>query len=250
HEISVTGGQLSFGQNLGPEVTLQVPGGDVYGRAEWRVRLHQRARFIAGLDVAETFVRVNYFGPSVKALDGDPDVFRPLTGQQNLTLDRTIGFFRPAGYVEAILQPTERLQLVPGARADYFGDIERWTFDPRLTARYQVGPTTAIKAGAGLFSQVPDYGEVLPVIGNPHLQAPRAQHYGLGVDQRLGERLTLTLEGFYKRLDRVVVTSPVPGENLNNDGIGRIYGGELSARLQPGRRTTGFVSYTLSRSER
>jgi hypothetical protein len=42
----------------------------------------------------------------------------------------------------------------------------------------------------------------------------------------------------------------VPGENLNNDSIGRIWGGEFSARLQPGRRTTGFVSYTLSRSER
>jgi TonB family protein len=249
-EVTVTGGQLSFGQNLGPEVTLQVPGADIYGRAEWRVGLGQRARLIAGLDVAETFAKVTYFGPSVKTLDGDPSVFGPLTGAQDLALDRTLGFFRPAGYVEAILQPTDRLQLVPGARVDYFGDIGRWTFDPRLTGRYQIAPTTALKAGAGLFSQVPDYAQVLPVIGNPHLQAPRAQHYSLGVDQRVGERLTLTLEGFYKRLDRVVVDSPVPGENLNNDGIGRIYGGELSARLQPGRRTTGFVSYTLSRSER
>ena len=42
----------------------------------------------------------------------------------------------------------------------------------------------------------------------------------------------------------------MPGENLNNDGIGRIYGAEFSARLRPSAKTTGFVSYTLSRSER
>ena len=45
-----------------------------------------------------------------------------------------------------------------------------------------------------------------------------------------------------------MVSSPVPGENLNNDGIGRIYGGEVSARLNPSRRTTGFLSYTAARA--
>jgi len=251
HEINLTGGYLAFIQNLGPDLVFQVPGYDAYARAEWRARLSERVRLIAGLDLADARVAVKYNGPAVRQLDGDPSVFGPLTGAQYLALDRgSVDFFRPAAYLEAIVQPTDRLQVVPGARVDYFGDIQLWAFDPRLTARYQLGPTTALKAGAGLFSQVPDYGEVLPVIGNPHLQAPRAQHYSVGVDQRVGERLMLTLEGFYKRLDRVVTDSPVPGENLNNDGIGRIWGGEFSARLQPGRRTTGFVSYTLSRSER
>ena len=65
-----------------------------------------------------------------------------------------------------------------------------------------------------------------------------------------GERLKLTLEGFYKRLSLLTVNSPVPGENLNNDGIGRIYGAEASARLRPTEKSSGFLSYTLSRSER
>jgi hypothetical protein len=42
----------------------------------------------------------------------------------------------------------------------------------------------------------------------------------------------------------------VPGENLDNDGIGRIYGAEASARLRPTAKSSGFLSYTLSRSER
>ena len=62
--------------------------------------------------------------------------------------------------------------------------------------------------------------------------------------------MKLTAEGFYKRLDHVIVNSTVPGENLNNDGIGRIYGAEASAKLRPTAKSSGFLSYTLSRSER
>jgi len=88
------------------------------------------------------------------------------------------------------------------------------------------------------------------VLGNPHLGPARAQHYSLGVEQEVGERVKVTVEGFYKRLQHVIVNSAVPGENLNNDGIGRIYGGEASAKLRPTVKSSGFLSYTLSRSER
>ena len=48
----------------------------------------------------------------------------------------------------------------------------------------------------------------------------------------------------------MIVNSAVPGQNLNNDGIGRIYGGEASAKLRATATSSGFLSYTLSRSER
>lgn len=249
-EVTVTGGPLAFGQSVGPDVSLDVPGFDAFARAEWRAQVHERVKLIGGLDVAQTWIDAKYTGPAVKQLDGDPTTFGPLTGERNTTFQRTASFFRPAAYAELIVLATERWQLVPGARVDYFDDIGRWTMDPRLTTRYQLLPGTALKAGAGLFSQAPDYAEVLPVIGNPKLGTLRAQHYSAGVDQKVGERLTVTAEGFYKRLQHLVVNSPVAGENLNNDGIGRVYGAELSARLQPTERTTGFVSYTLSRSVR
>jgi hypothetical protein len=119
-----------------------------------------------------------------------------------------------------------------------------------LTARAQLTATTILKGGVGLFSQAPSGSESLPVLGNPHLRPSRAQHYSLGVEQELGARLKITVEGFYKRLSGLIVNSPVAGENLNNDGIGRIYGGEVSAKLRPTAKASGFLSYTLSRSER
>jgi len=249
HEITVTGGPYSFGQSVGG-LTFDVPGWDAFLRSEWRARLTDNFRLIAGLDLAELWFDGKYNGPRVTQFDGDPETFGPLTGQTYYQLERRYNFFHPAAYLEAIWQVTERLTLVPGARVDYFDEISRWAFDPRLTSRFQLAPGTTLKAGVGLFSQVPDFAEVLPVIGNPHLKTPRAQHYSLGAEQNVGERLLVTVEGFYKRLSQLTVNSPVPGENLNNDGIGRIYGAEVSARLRPTSKSNGFLSYTLSRSER
>ncbi|HEX2659326.1 MAG TPA: TonB-dependent receptor, partial [Polyangia bacterium] len=250
HEINLTAGPFAFGQKVGPGLVLDVPGYDGYLRAEWRARLHDRLRVIGGLDIAELWFDGNYNGPAIRQFDGDPDTFGSLTNMNNIAFKTTYNYFRPAGYVEAVWQPTDRLTVVPGARLDYMGEIKATTFDPRLTARYQLNERTTLKGGVGLFSQEPDLGEVLPVIGNPHLRPPRAQHYSLGVEQLVGERLKVTLEGFYKRLSQLTVNSPVPGENLNNDGVGRIYGAETSARLRPTDKSSGFLSYTLSRSER
>ena len=249
HEINASTGPFKFAQALGP-LSLQIPGYEGFLRSEWRARIADQLRLIGGLDVQYNWYHFTYDGPRLTQLDGDPDAFGPLTGRQTVAVENRIGVFRPAAYLEAVWQATARLTLVPGGRVDYLGDVQRWTFDPRLTARYQLNPTTTLKAGVGLFSQAPSGAESLPVLGNPHLRAGRAQHYSLGVEQDVGARLKLTAEGFYKRLTSLTVNSPVPGENLNNDGIGRIYGGEASAKLRSTAKSSGFLSYTLSRSER
>jgi TonB family protein len=250
HEITVSTGPFSFGTSVGPALAVQIPGYEGFLRSEWRARLADRLRLLGGLDVSYNWFNFSYDGPRPTQVDGDPDTFGPLTGRQSVSLHDSYGFLRPAAYLEAIWQVTERLTLVPGGRVDYLGDVDRWTFDPRLTGRYQLTATTILKGGVGLFSQAPSGAESLPVLGNPHLRPGRAQHYSLGVEREVGTRLNLTAEGFYKRLSQLTVESPVPGENLNNDGIGRIYGGEVSAKLRPTAKSSGFLSYTLSRSER
>jgi TonB family protein len=250
HEINVSTGPFSYAQNVGPSLALEIPGYEGFLRSEWRARLADRLKLMGGLDASYNWFNLTYKGPPGTQIDGDPDAFGPLTGRQSVQVDRSFGVLRPAAYLEALWQVTERMTLVPGARVDYLGDVDHWTFDPRLTARYQLSATTAFKGGVGLFSQAPSAAEALPMLGNPHLRPSRAEHYSVGVEQELGGRLKLTADGFYKRLSDVAVNSPVPGENLNNDGIGRIYGAEGSAKLRPTAKSSGFVSYTLSRSER
>jgi TonB family protein len=250
HEINVSTGPFVFHYNIGPNLAAQIPGYEGFLRSEWRARVTDALRLIGGLDVSYDWFNFSFNGPPATQIDGDPDTFGPLTGRPSVQLHDTFGIFRPAAYVEAVWQATQRLTLVPGVRADYLSDVDRWTFDPRLTGRYQLTATTTLKAGVGLFSQAPSGSESLPRLGNPHLRPSQAQHYSLGVEQEVGTRLKVTAEAFYKRLSHVIVNSPVPGENLNNDGIGRIYGGEVSAKLRPTTKTNGFLSYTLSRSER
>jgi TonB family protein len=252
HELNLSVGPYAFGQKAGPDLTLDVPGWDAFLRGEWRVRVGDSFRLIGGVDISEWLVHDgNYSGPVDSPLDGNPQgVNQTLTDKANVQVHRTLSFFRPGAYVEGIWQPVTPLSIVPGVRVDYIGDIEEWTVDPRVTARYELGAGTTLKGGVGLFHQAPDFVETIPIIGNPHLQAPYAIHYSAGVEQIVRERLKLTLEGFYKTLRKVDVSSPVPGENLNNDGIGRIYGAEASARLRPTTKSSGFLSYTLSRSER
>jgi TonB family protein len=250
HQIDVSMGPFSFNVNVGPDVKFQVPGYEGFLRSEWRARVANQLRLIGGLDVAYNWFDFSYKGPPAAKVDGNPNASGPIAGQQVVELHDKISLPRPAAYLEAVWQPTTQLTLVPGVRVDYLGDVHLWTFDPRFTARYQLTATTTLKGGVGLFSQAPRGPESLLVTGNPHLRAARAQHYSFGVEQDVGTRLKITAEGFYKRLDHVIVNSTVPGGNLNNDGIGRIYGGEASAKLRPTAKSSGFLSYTLSRSER
>jgi hypothetical protein len=250
HEITASVGPYAFGQKAGPDLSLDVPGWDFFARAEWRARLADGFRLIGGLDYQTLYAHGKYNGPAVTQLDGDPDTFGNVTGKAAVQFDRGVWFLRPGAYLEGIWQPAPGLTLVPGVRVDYAHEIEAYMVDPRVTARYELSPRTTVKGGVGLFSQIPDFAEELPVIGNPNIKPSRAQHYSAGVEQLVGDRLKLTLEGFYKWQTNLVVNSPVPGENLNNDGVGRIYGLETSARLRPTVKSSGFLSYTLSKSER
>ena len=250
HDVTLTTGPFEFATAVGPELSLEFSGIDTYARSEVRARMHDRLQLLAGLDVGHISAKGKYNGPAIEPIDGNPDAFGSLVDKQNVAFDRGVSALRPAAYLEMIVRASDRLTLIPGGRFDYFGDVDRWAFDPRFTGRYQLLEGTTLKGGVGLFTQASEIAESAPIIGNPHLKPSRALHYGMGFEQQVGERLQISIEGFAKRLERLVVESPVPGENLNNDGIGRIYGGEFSARLQPSHRTTGFVSYTLSRSRR
>jgi len=112
----------------------------------------------------------------------------------------------------------------------------------------------ALRAGVGLFSQPPEFQESVEGLGNPELDPMHALHVGLGGDLRFPEyRLSFTLDGFYKHIwDRVVSTPRGEAPFFTNGGLGRIYGMEVGARMDPGGPIPlfGFLSYTLSRSER
>jgi TonB family protein len=123
--------------------------------------------------------------------------------------------------------------------------------EPRLSLRGALTARVALKGAAGLYSQAPDPGAFSRVYGDPTLPPQRGSQYVVGVDVEATSTLHVEAEGFYKDLRHLVVPGVVPGGPvLVGEGIGRAYGGELLVRQQLAHNFFGWVSYTLSKSER
>jgi len=122
-------------------------------------------------------------------------------------------------------------------------------FEPRLSLRgVLIRDRWSLKLGVGLFHQSPQGAELSPRFGNPYLSWQSGTHYVLGTDIDLASGLHVELQGFYKDLRLLVVEDR---EKLySNDGLGRVYGGELLVRQPLWRGLWGFLAYTVSRSER
>jgi hypothetical protein len=114
---------------------------------------------------------------------------------------------------------------------------------------------TTLKGGVGLYQQPPLPQESVDPFGTNGVRSNRSLHSSIGVEQELAPGLSLSLEGFYKHYSRLIIAVPDEGESaigtrFENIGSGRAYGGEALLKYQGNPRFTGWLAYTLSRSER
>ena len=215
----------------------------------------QRASF-----VAEIPVPADYRNPATPTslLPRPGSVGNQLSGDTQLVdIQQWLGGL--AGYADALINVTDRLQLIPGVRMGlilYFANV-RPVVDPRLTARYRLLPKTLLKGAAGMFSQASPPNQTNDTAGNPNLQLERAAHFSLGFEQRLLPALKLDAQFYYiHRYDLAVRTDQVRfGEDGSpkplffvNDGDGYSTGLELLLKHEVTRNFYGWLSYTLSRS--
>ena len=227
-------------------------------RSELRAALTRAVTLETGIDavalIDDIHATFRPYPPS-DALDS-PYFARPARSAAALA-----NLVRPALYAGFELRPFESLKLLPSVRADYTHDLKRVTVDPRLGVRWDVvhaparGVRTTLKAGAGMYHQPPAIEQSNRLVGTPGLESNRALQLSLGVEQTLSGGLEVSLEGFFKRLDRLVVAradeSRLIGARFENTGSGRAYGAEALVKYKPERGVlSGWIAYTLSRSER
>jgi hypothetical protein len=219
------------------------------GRSEWVGVVSPALRVVAGLDLLTNHFSGSYQGVPAPAGEGDPE--RALSAQRQVSVEASRWVALPGAYVEAGIRPVPQLLVTPGVRADYNDFIQQAAVDPRLSVRFDATEKTAFKAGIGRFSQSPDERHVIEPIGNPQLRMTHALHASAGVEHKVTDTFTASVEGFVKRIDGVVTGTPegrAPFFTNNRDG--RIVGGELFLRVRPAGPFFGFLSYTLMRSER
>ena len=249
--LSVTGGYLSASQQIGP-LEQQISGAELHARDEWHVEFIPELSATFGLDFYGQFLSGRYHGPAPDQYEGNPSNDNSALTRRNVsTVVPTLNVIRPGAYLEFGVRPARRVLLIPGVRADYFGDVDHASIDPRLAARYELNSSLTLKSGVGFYTQAPQYWQALAVVGNPHIEPYRALQTSLGFEARAGNILKFGAEGFYKWLDnRIIGTAGGVEPHFVNDGEGRIYGAEFSSEFRPSPNTFGFLAYTISRSER
>jgi hypothetical protein len=177
---------------------------------------------------------------------------------QNLETKADEYHWLPGAFAGLDIEPTPKLLLLPSLRFDYYSKIKETTVAPRLSVRYAASDRLTVKGAVGLYHQEPTVDESNEGFGNPLLKTERAVHYAAGVEVKPLTGLSVDVTGFYKALDHLVsptsATRTEDGREIplryDNQGVGRVVGMELVLRREPVHRLSGWLAYTLSRSER
>ena len=147
---------------------------------------------------------------------------------------------------------------MPGLRYDYYADIEEGQPSFRMTSRFEYIPGWTVKGAAGTYSQFPKpWGQATDEAwGNPDLPSTKSIHYVGGHEWQLTDLISLDAQAYYNTQSDVPNFTdsihPVTAVKYNflPDMDARMYGLEFMLRHDQGKRFFGWISYTLSRSER
>ncbi|MCC6996719.1 MAG: TonB-dependent receptor [Deltaproteobacteria bacterium] len=226
---------------------------DLREEVEWTARKDLGLRF--GLDLASRFTAYDANVPLPADFRTYEEVELPET-----QLSRLVDFYGAGVYAEATWDVTRKLRVAPGLRSDlytYVGQM-RASLDPRVTAEYQVTANNKLKGHVGLYHQNPPPEVLDRQFGQPNLDLSLTAQYGLGWLRQLGKLTTVDLQGYFiQRYDQIAFATGTRYENgevvreyFTNQGLGRTFGAELLMRREMTRHFYGWLSYTLSYTER
>jgi hypothetical protein len=222
----------------------------------YRMRVHGRATPYLALDTGlDVLSRVTSYQALVPVDDGliqsggvdipPSEVFRGAA---------TLGL---GAYVDAGLDVTPRLKLIPSLRLDSYviEGQDVLSIDPRLVARYQVRKDLTLKAYAGEFSQPPQPEAVDSRFGNPQVGSEHATHVGFGCEWRPDRMWSVDGEIYFvRRRDLVIFSDELVANddgtftavNFINGGRRQTYGAEVLIKREISERAFGWLSYTFS----
>ncbi|MBN2799463.1 MAG: TonB family protein [Deltaproteobacteria bacterium] len=238
---------------LGTEAEIKTVAERIGARAELSWRPDPRLTVRPGLDSSLYRSSISFAFPAVGGLGDDP-----LAEGEALRLESDGWTFAPDPFVD--------LQWTPTGEADDGGvnlglrGVTMWnkaglsaSLDPRLAFRWAATPGGSVKGGSGLYHQPPD--AFVALFDDTRLYSyERAWSTELGWEQS-AYGLSADATAFYKDLSGILISNPALEDPATDPlvvpiGSGRVYGTELLLRRDPTDHFFGWVSYTLSRSER
>lgn len=242
-------GNVVYDQDLNATHWIEFDSIDTSVRDDFRWRPTSWLGLRAGGDLTLRMgdVRIRMPAPSG---EGNPDE-SSFTTDPLIEADQAHRDDSTSSYIAVDIDPIEKVRITPGVRADYYDRYDAAVVSPRLNATVQVTDRVALRGAIGQYAR--SLGVSAESLAT-HLDPERALHYVLGTDVGLGAGFELSTTGFYSDLRDLVVTSRTPMStdpvaNYSNDGSGRSFGAEMILRAKRD-NFFGWISYTLSRSER
>ena len=163
---------------------------------------------------------------------------------------RALPSFRFDGYVISTNRSTPPTGVTPPVGTSRLS----WSPAPRLAVAHQTRSWLREDVSFGLYHQGPSASDLSAVFGTPTLGAMHALHAVVGADADVGRKLTVQPTLFYRRMWGLVMRNPDANPPLARalvqDGVGRAYGAQFLLRFTPHPAFSGWLAYTLSRSER
>jgi hypothetical protein len=181
--------------------------------------------------------------------------------------------FSGAFFVDATIDVGDRLELVPGVRVDVYSSrgVADAAVDPRLAWKLRLTDWLRLSTAFGLASQPPGFVAPGPGFSVGALKGglQRSAQLSAGLEAKLpldvDAKVTFFHSGFFNMSDALGTAatdaseSPTGfeeptqrdlGSRLQDRWLGTSYGVELWVHRALTKRLGGFLSYTLSRSER
>ena len=235
-------------------------------RDEARLQVDEHLSLRLGVDaiVSKYDFSFEFANFDVRTFGNDPNVER-----EPLSIGDEGWAFGPAGFAEARLSFLEdRIKVIPGVRVDGYaipGQFGFATVDPRFSFRlspdlpWKGGVKSGlvdIKGSAGIYHQNPQGYEISESTGNTELLPEESFQFSLGTEFQFTDFLSLDVQGFYKRLDKLVVfqsgdvTTGGSDAAWVNAGDGHIWGAEVFLRWEEWKNFEGWISFTYQRSRR
>ena len=188
-----------------------------------------------------------------------------VAGSPGVELDFGTFRYRPAAleaYVEDQWRPRAWLLLRPGVRFTTVSGAGFRGVAPRFSAKAFLSTNTALSVAAGRYTQYVQSlrDEEIPItlfefwIGaDTAVPVSSADHAVLGIEHWFSPDLSVSLEGYWKRLRNLVDQNPADDPAVHGDEFrlarGRAYGLDLYVRKTAG-RVTGWLAYSLGKVTR
>ena len=131
-----------------------------------------------------------------------------------------------------------------GGRVDYSGFSKQTVFAPRSSLSYNIDNNQILSLGIGIYYQDPIYSDIADLPTGNTLKMEEVSQLILSYKAYISNDLKLTIEGWYKSFDNMVVT-PISGSVLrNNNGFGEAKGFDISMTKRLHKKWHGIASYS------